>query len=160
MITSKPVTYVYDDNTRHRCFVCKTPRPDALIVNNWNSYHVCVDGGLIRYGYHNSIQYFKCSQRRCDSMVFDNTDLWFVELKMNTTSIIDVQLWEDLKDGMRQLKEFIIDLRCKMAHKRTPLHRYFRLSHQHCTVCMKTYPAMSVQRNNHLEEFRLETGIL
>jgi len=154
-----PVTYVYDDNTSHCCFVCKTPRPDALVVNNWNAYHVCVDGGLIRFGYHNSIPNFKCSQRRCDSMIFDNRNIWFVEFKMNTTSILDVQLWEDLKDGMKQLKGFILDLRCKMAHKCTPLHRYFRLSHQHCTVCMQKYPIMNTKRNTYLEKFRIETGI-
>lgn len=154
-----PVTYVYDDTTSHRCFVCKTPRQDALAVNNWNAYHVCVDGGLIRFGYHNTIPDFKCSQDRCDSMVFDNSDLWFVEFKMNVTSDLDDQLWKELKKGIDQLKGFIFDFRCKMARKRTPLHRYFRLSHQHCTVCMKTYPAMSVQRNNQLEDFRLETGI-
>lgn len=154
-----PVTYVYDDNTRHCCFVCKTPRLDALVVNNWNAYHVCVDGGLIRFGCRNYMCDYKYPQGRCDSMVFDSNDLWFVEFKMNTTSTLDDQLWEDLKDGMGQLKDFIYNFRCKMAHKRTPLHRYFRLCHQHCTVCMKTYPAMSVQRNNHLEEFRLETGL-
>ena len=137
----------------------KTPRPDALVVNNWSAYHVCVDGGLIRFGCRNYMCDYKYPQGRCDSMVFDSNDLWFVEFKMNTTSTLDDHLWEDLKDGMGQLKDFIYNFRCKMAHKRTPLHRYFRLSHQHCTVCMKTYPAMSVQRNNHLEEFRLETGI-
>lgn len=45
-----PLTYVYDDQTQHRCFVCKTLRTDALAVNNWNAYHICVDGGLIRFG--------------------------------------------------------------------------------------------------------------
>lgn len=154
-----PVAYVYDDNTVHRSFVCKTYRPDALAVNNWNAFHVCVDGGLIRFGYHNTIPYYKCSQERCDSMVFDDRDLWLVEFKMNTTSNLDIQLWNDLKKGMNQLKCFIFDLRGKMAGKRTPLHRYYLLSHQHCTICMKNYPKMSPTRNNHLEHFRLETGI-
>lgn len=154
-----PVTYIYDDNTCHRCFVCMTPRPDALAVNNWNAYHVCVDGGLIRFAYHNTIPDFKCSQNRCDSLVFDNSDLWYVEFKMNVPSVLDDQLWKELKKGIDQLKGFIFDLRCKMAKKRTPLHLYFCLSNQHCTVCMKKYPAMSVQRNNYLEAFRVETGI-
>ena len=154
-----PVTYVYDDNTCHRCFVSKILRPDALTVINWNAYHVCVDGGLVRHGYHNTIPYFKCSKERCDSLVFDNSDLWFVEFKMNVTSALDDQLWKELKKGIDQLKGFIFDLRCKMDHKRTPLYRYFSEYHQHCTVCMKAYPAMSVQRNNYLESFRVETGI-
>lgn len=152
-------TYVYDDPNSHRCLICKIARPDALVVKNWKAYHVCVDGGLIRYGYHNSIPNFRCSRRRCDSIVFDERDLWFVELKMNTTSILDVHLWEDLKDGMKQLKGFIFDLRNKMACKRTPLHGFFSLSHQHCTVCMRSYPLMSTVRNTYLEEFRMETGI-
>jgi hypothetical protein len=157
-ITS-PVTYVYDDNTSHRCFVCKTARPDALTVKNWNAYHVCVDGGLIRFGCRNYMFNFQYPQGRCDSMVFDNRDLWFVEFKMNTTTILDDQLWNDLKDGMQQIREFIHNLRSKMAHKRTPLHKYFRLSHQHCTVCMRCYPRMNTKRNTYLEEFRIETGI-
>lgn len=154
-----PVSYAYDDNTCHRCFVSKTFRPDALVINNWSAYHVCVDGGLIRFGYHNTIPNFKCSQRRCDSMIFDNRNIWFVEFKMNATSILDLKLWEDLKDGMEQLKGFILDLRYKMAHKRTPLHRYFHLSNQHCTVCMHKYPLMNTKRNTYLEKFRTETGI-
>lgn len=154
-----PISYVYDDFSRHRCFVCKTFRTDALTVKKWNCYHICVDGGLIRYGYHNSIPSFRCSEKCCDSIIFDNRDLWFVEFKMNTTSTLDGQLWKDLQEGIKQLKSFIFDLRCKMAHKRIPLHRYFRLSHQHCTVCMKSYPLMNTKRNTYLENFRIETGI-
>jgi len=154
-----PVAYIYDDKARHRCLVCKTPRLDSLAINNWQAYHVCVDGGLIRFGYHNTIPSFLCSQRRCDSIVFDNRDIWFVEFKMNTTSPIDIQLWNEMKDGMKQLKGFIFDLRCKMAHKRTPLHCYYRLCHQHCTVCMRRYPLMNTKRNTYLEEYRIETGV-
>jgi len=154
-----PVTYVYDDNVRHRCCVCKTFRPDALAVNNWNAYHVCLDGGLIRFGYHNTIPTYKCSQDRCDCLIFDDSDLWFVELKMNTTSGLDAQLWKEFKKGMAQLKGSILDLRNKMARKRTPLQCYYCLSHQHSTVCMHRYPLMNTTRNSYLESFRLETGI-
>lgn len=156
---TSPVSYIYDDKIRHRCFVCNTPRPDALKVNNWNAYHVCVDGGLIRFGCRNYMNDFSYPQGRCDSLVFDNSDLWFVEFKMNATTAIDDYLWNDLKDGMQQLRDFISNLRCKMAQKRTPLHRYYSINHQHCTVCMKAYPRMSVKRNNTLEAFRLDTGI-
>ena len=154
-----PVTYVYDDQTQHRCLVCKTTRPDALAVNNWNAYHICVDGGLIRYRFTNYMFDYKYPQGRCDSIIFDIRDLWFVEFKMNTTTSLDDRLWKDMKEGMQQLKDFIYNLRCKMAKKHTPLHRYFKVNHQHCIICMKTYPRMNVSRNNHLEKFRQETGI-
>ena len=160
-----PVTYVYDDQTKHRCLVCKTPRPGALAVIDRFAYHICVDGGLIRYG--SRVYMFdpidkidtNYPQGRCDSIVFDKQDLWFVEFKMNSTTTLDAQQWEDLKDGMKQLKGFIFNLRCKMGLKRTPLHRYYKLKHQHCIVCMKTYPRMNVLRNNYLEKFRQETGL-
>ena len=156
---SPPVSYVYDDQTEHRCLVCKTSRPDALAVINWLAYHICVDGGLIRYGCRNYMSDFKYPQGRCDSIVFDRNDLWFVEFKMNVTSVLDDQLWKDFCDGMMQLGGFIYNLRCKMAKKRTPLYRYFNVNHQHCTICMNKYPKMSASRNNHLEHFRLKTGI-
>jgi len=154
-----PVSFVYDDITKHRCFVCKKPRPDALSVINWFAYHICVDGGLIRFGCRKYMSDFNYPQGRCDSIVFDRKDLWFVEFKMNATSVLDDQLWEDYKDGMMQLEGFIYNLRCKMAMKRTPLNRYFKISHQHCTICMNQYPLMNSSRNNHLEHFRLKTGI-
>lgn len=154
-----PVAYIYDDNAIHRSYVCKSYRPDTLSVNNWLSWHICVDGGLIRYGCRNYMFNFKYPQGRCDSIIFDSKDLWFVEFKMNTTSNMDAQLWDDLKDGMDQLKDFIVNLRCKMGQKQTPLHCYYSEYHQHCTVCMKQYPRMSNQRNNQLEIFRIRTGI-
>ena len=69
-----PVTYVYDDNTRHCCFVCKTPRPDALVVNNWNAYHVCVDGGLIRFGCRNYMCDYKYYEYYTISSKFSPSD--------------------------------------------------------------------------------------
>ncbi len=78
---------------------------------------------------------------------------------MNTTTSLDDQLWKDMKKGMQQLQEFIYNLRCKMTKKHTPLSHYFKVSHQHCTICMNSYPKMSASRNNHLEHFRMETGI-
>ena len=92
-------------------------------------------------------------------MLFDDKDLWFVEFKMNTTTDLDDQLWKELTEGMQQLKGFIFDLRCKMAHKRTPLQCYYRLCHQHSTVCMRRYPLMNTTRNTHLEKYRIETGV-
>ncbi len=154
-----PVSYVYDDQNKHRCLVCKTPRPDALAVINWFAYHICVDGGLIRFGCRNYMSDFNYPQGRCDSIVFDRNDLWFVEFKMNVTSVLDDQLWSDFSAGMMQLCGFINNLRYKMAKKHTPLHRYFKVNHQHCTICMNSYPKMNPSRNNHLEYFRLETGI-
>lgn len=154
-----PVTFIYDDRTRHRCFACKMSRPDALALNNFFAYHICVDGGLIRYGCTNYMHDSKYPRGRCDSLIFNQKDLWFVEFKMNTTTLMDEQLWNDMKDGMKQLKGFIYNLRCKMSMKRTPLYRYFKLNHQHCLICMNKYPKMSTSRNNHLEEFRLDTGI-
>lgn len=154
-----PVSYVYDDQTKHRCYICKTPRPDALAVSNWRANHICVDGGLIRYGFPNYMFNDKYPHGRCDSIIFDMHDLWFVEFKMNTTTSLDAQLWEDMKVGMQQLRDFIYNLRCKMSKKRTPLNHYFKIGHQHCTICMNRYPKMSLSRNNHLERFRLETGI-
>lgn len=154
-----PVAYIYDDNAIHRSYVCQSYRPDTLSVNNWLSWHICVDGGLIRYGCRNYMFNFKYPQGRCDSIIIDSKDLWFVEFKMNTTSNMDAQLWDDLKYGMNQLMDFIVNLRCKMGQKQTPLHRYYSEYHQHCTVCMKQYPRMSNQRNNQLEIFRIRTGI-
>lgn len=154
-----PAAYIYDDTTRHRSLVNLVSRPEALVVKNWRANHVCVDGGLIRYGFTNYMFDANCPKGRCDSMVFDHRDLWFVEFKMNATSLLDDQLWEDLKVGMQQLKDFIFNLRCKMDRKRTPLHRYFKNSHQHCTVCMRRYPRMNPSRQNHLEHFRQDTGI-
>lgn len=154
-----PLSYIYDDVASHRCVVCSTLRTDALLVNNWSSYHICVDGGLIRFGCRNYMNDYRYPQGRCDSMVFDGKDMWFVEFKMNTTSVLDDQMWDDLKDGMGQLRDYICNLRCKMAKKRTPLHKYFKVCHQHCTVCMKTYPRMNPSRQNYLEHFRIETGI-
>ena len=98
-------------------------------------------------------------QGRCDSMLFDSNDLWFVEFKMNTTTVLDDQLWKDFHEGMNQIKDFVQNLRCKMARKRTPLHRYYTLSHQHCAICMTSYPRMNTRRNNQLEAFRVATGI-
>ena len=100
-----------------------------------------------------------CPKGRCDSIVFDRRDLWFVEFKMNTTSVLDKQLWSDLSVGMKQIKDFVKNLRHKMDRKHTPLNRYFGITHQHCTVCMINYPSMSIQRNNELEKFRKEMGI-
>ena len=34
-----PVAYIYDDKSRHRCLVCKTPRLDSLAINNWQAYY-------------------------------------------------------------------------------------------------------------------------
>lgn len=157
--TTPPVSYVYDDQTKHRCLICKTPRPDALAVSNWNANHICVDGGLIRYGATYYMFNDKYPRGRCDSIIFDKYDLWFVEFKMNTTTSLDEQLWKDMKVGMQQLKDFIYNLRCKMSKKRTPLNHYFKVGHQHCTICMNRYPKMSPSRNNQLEHFRMETGI-
>jgi len=154
-----PVSYVYDDLLYHRSFACLTPRSDALVVKNWLACHVCVDGGLIRYRFTNYMHDWRYPQGRCDSLIFDKKDLWFVEFKMNTTTSLDDQLWKDMKGGMTQLKDFIYNLRYMMDKKRTPLYRYFRLSHQHCVICMNKYPKMSTSRNNHLENFRLATGM-
>lgn len=154
-----PIAYIYDDKEIHRSCVYKAHRPDTLSANNWAAWHICVDGGLIRYGCRNYMFSFKYPQGRCDSIVFDRRELWFVEFKMNATSNLDVQLWNDLKDGMNQLMDFILNLRCKMGKKQTPLHRYYSEYHQHCTVCMNRYPRMSNQRNNQLEIFRIRTGI-
>lgn len=158
-----PVAYVIDDLLKHRSFVCKKYQADALTVNEWKAWHICVDGGLIRYGARNYMGDFRFPQGRCDSIVFDRNDLWFIEFKMETTSILDKQLWSDMKAGMEQLSDFIMNLRYKMAEKRTPLERFYCISddvsHQHCTICMKHYPTMSVLRNNELEKFRMETGI-
>mgnify|MGYP007092175631 CR=1 FL=1 len=154
-----PVTYIYDDKVEHRCYVCDTPRPDALEVRGWTAWHICVDGGLIRYGKTNYMDDVTCPKGRCDSIVFDRRDLWFVEFKVNTTSVLDKQLWSDLSDGMKQIKGFVKNLRQKMDRKRTPLNKYFSITHQHCTVCMIKYPSMSIQRNNELERFRKEVGI-
>ena len=153
------VAYIYDDNAIHRSYVCKGYRPDTLSVNNWSAWHICVDGGLIRYGSRNYMFSFKYPQGRCDSIIFDSKDLWFIEFKMNTTTHLDGQLWADFSDGMVQLKDFILNLRRKMVKKHTPLHRYYGENHQHCTICMNSYPNMSLQRNNQLESFRIETGI-
>ena len=155
----QPIAYVYDDRLKHRCYVCTTPRVDALQVKNWPAWHICVDGGLIRFGYRNYMSNNKKPRGRCDSIIFDSKDLWFIELKMNTTTHLDGQLWKDFSDGMEQLKGFIMNLRCKMDKKHTPLHRYYSEYHQHCTICMNSYPNMSLQRNNQLESFRIETGI-
>ena len=40
-----PVTYIYDDKVEHRCYVCDTPRSDALEIRGWKASHICVDGG-------------------------------------------------------------------------------------------------------------------
>lgn len=154
-----PIAYIYDDVVRHRCLVCGTPRVDALKVQGWRAWHICVDGGLIRYRYPNYMGSFKYPQGRCDSIVFDRHNIWFVEFKMNTTTILDKQLWADMKKGMDQIAEFVQNLRLKMAWKHTPLNKFFGINHQHCTVCMVNYPAMSIQRNNELEKFREKTGI-
>lgn len=154
-----PVGYIYDDQVNHCCFVSSSSRSDALSVHNWLAWHICVDGGLIRYGCRNYMGDYNYPQGRCDSIVFDNKNLWFVEMKMDTTTSLDSQLWRDLKNGMGQLKDFILNLRIKMAAKHTPLHRYYSVTHQNCTVCMKRYPIMNTSRNNHLEAFRLATGI-
>ena len=154
-----PVAYIYDDQVAHRCFVCSTSRLDALSIHNWQAWHICVDGGLIRYGCRNYMGDFQYPQGRCDSLVFDNKDLWFVEMKMNTTTSLDTQLWDNLASGMGQLKDFIFNLRVKLAAKHTPLQRYYSIAHQNCTVCMKRYPMMNTSRNNQLEDFRLSTGI-
>ena len=160
---TSPVCYVYDDLNAHRCYVCKKMRVDALAVNGWNAWHICVDGGLIRYGCRNYMEDFRFPQGRCDSILFDMKDLWFIEFKMDTSSLLDSVLWADMSNGMRQLSDFICNLRCKMAKKRTPLERYYSIKaevkHQHCTICMRKYPAMNVFRNNELEKFRLKTGL-
>lgn len=154
-----PVAYIYDDGVKHRCYVCKSTRSDALKVRDWRAWHICVDGGLIRYGKTNYMDDVTCPKGRCDSIVFDRHDIWFVEFKMNTTSVLDNQLWGDLKDGMKQINEFAYNLCKKMAAKRTPLSRYYGHGHLYGTVCMVNYPAMSIQRNNELEKFREKTGI-
>lgn len=154
-----PVCYIYDDLDDHRCYVCRNRKTDSLTVRGWNAYHICVDGGLIRFGCRNYMGDYRFPQGRCDSMVFDRDDLWFVEFKLNATTTQDKQLWADLKDGMSQLSGFLYNLRYKMAKKRTPLERYYSLNHQHCTVCMKEYPKMTVSRNNEFERFRLKTGL-
>lgn len=154
-----PVAYIYDDDCRHRCFVSKIYNPKALAVVDWKAFHVCVDGGLIRYGCKSYMPWSHFSKKRCDSMVFDDKDLWFIEFKMNTTTCLDNQLWNNFKDGIQQLRDFICNFRCKMLRKRTPLHRYYSLNHQHCTICMERYPLMNTARNTYLEQFRIETGI-
>lgn len=156
---SRPVGYVYDDAVLHRSLVSRVSRPDALTVNNWDAYHVCVDGGLIRFGCRNYMSSNQYPQGRCDSIIFDRNDLWFIEFKMNTTSGLDGQLWKDVKDGMSQLKDFIHNLRRKMSSKRNPLKYYYKVRHQHCTVSMTAYPRMNPSRQNHLEDFRIDTGI-
>lgn len=158
-----PVCYIYDDLKDHRCHVCKTPKADALTVSGWQAYHICVDGGLIRYGCRNYMWDFRFPQGRCDSIVFNRNDLWFIELKMNTTSMLDNMLWKEMLEGMKQLSGFIYNLRYKMSKKHTPLERYYSVgedvNHQHCTICMKKYPTMNPTRNNQLEKFRLQTKL-
>ncbi len=151
--------YIYDDPSLHLSIASKSPRTDALVVHKWDAFHVCVDGGLIRYGCRSYMPDFGFPQGRCDSLVFDSKDLWFVELKMNATSVLDTQKWANLSDGMGQLKDFILNLRSKMAAKRTPLHHFYSVVNQHCTVSMRSYPTMNVSRNNTLERFRIESGI-
>lgn len=154
-----PIGYVYDDVALHRSFVSKVARADSLEVRGWQCYHICVDGGLIRYAARNYMGDYNYPTGRCDSIIFDRKELWFVEFKMNTTSLLDGQLWSDMSGGMQQLADFIFNLRVKMGEKQTPLHRYYSAFHQHCTLCMNKYPKMNASRNTRLEKFRKETGI-
>lgn len=154
-----PAGYIYDDKAKHKSFVCNTANMQTVTIQNWLSHHLCVDGGLIRYGKRNYMEGQTIRFGRCDSIVFDNNDLWFIELKMDVTSTLDIQLWRELKGGMRQISDFMFNIRFKMSKKRTPLEKYFTLYHQHCAVCMKTYPKMNTARNNYLENFRIETGV-
>lgn len=156
--------YVYDDKTLKQTIMTNFnnfPHISLQLSNplNYEVKHICVDGGLIAYGLFDYVG-DGLPHGRNDCIVFTNTELLLIELKMDVLEdSLDKTRWGRYKEAMLQISDFYLYLLNCLDKIEKPMDRFFIHSKIHPIVCMKNPPKASAQRNNEKEKFRIKTRL-
>lgn len=162
--SEKEYLFVYDDSVSRRTYMQEdnTNLAKSMQIVNLNRYkvsHICIDGGLIKYGLYDYVG-DGLSHGRNDCMVYTDAELLLIELKMDVDEeSMDKTRWGRYSDAMHQISDFYLYLKKKMDEKGHPIDMYYTQSSIHPIVCMKNPPKLSAQRNNEKEKFRIKTQL-
>lgn len=150
--STETLLYAYDDSVAGRTFMTTDDdhKSIALQIDNPNGgeiVHICIDGGIAEYGLEN-YQGDGQVHERCDCMVFSDTLLRFVELKMNMTSTLDKTVWRNCSDAMRAIRDFVMYFYKVFEQHGDSLWNYYPMSAASAIVCIKQTPSMVSKRNS------------
>jgi hypothetical protein len=156
--------YVYDDKFLKQTFMSSNntfsnKSMQLLNPSNHKVKHICVDGGLIKHGL---FDYVGDGLRhgRNDCMVFTDTELLIIELKMDVSEeSLDKTRWGRYSEAMSQISDFYMYLLNRLEEIKSPMNLFFIQSAIHPIICMKNPPKASAQRNNEKEKFRVKTKL-
>lgn len=120
--------------------------------------HIAIDKDFVTSHYYNHLTE---NQGRPDSLLFSETDIVFLELKMNVTSAVDDKRWKKIGEGMEQLKPFLLYFRNGFEVQNDKVSKYFPAQNIHAVISQSFYPRIlpNSQRNKNLEKFKTETGL-
>ena len=160
--------YAYDCKSSKRTFftASDTNKDKSLIIINKRNneiIHICIDGGIIKYGLEDYVG-DGITRGRCDCMIFDDNKLLLVEFKMDVEPLTrDKTLWKNYSHAMKQIKDFFIYLKASFLQKGNELHKFYSDDNIIPIICMKynqnVHHRRNVQRNNEKEKFRQETQL-
>lgn len=157
--------YVYDDNIEHKTFMVNTKVDNSFEIENKLAEvsHICIDGDFIEFG-KQDYSGNGYSQKRPDSMVFNDIELLIVELKSNVTfDTEDKTKWGEFSNGLKKMSDFWNFLIKGFVDNQDDIKNYYNLDNIKPIICMSFYPSFERRRNsqrfNQIEKFRIETGL-
>lgn len=158
--------YAYDCSSSRRTFLVESDanKDKSLKITNKRGceiIHICIDGGIIRYGLEDYVG-DGVPRGRCDCMIFNNNKLLLVEFKMDVEpSTKDKTLWKNFSHAMTQIKDFFLYLKASLQQGGEDISTFYSNDNIIPIICMKygpnIHPKRNVQRNNEKEKFRVET---
>ncbi len=160
--------YAYDCSSSRRTFLVESDanKDKSLKIINKRGceiIHICIDGGIIRYGLEDYVG-DGVPRGRCDCMIFNNNELLLVEFKMDVEpSTKDKTLWKNFSHAMTQIKDFFLYLKASLQQGGEDISTFYSNDNIIPIICMKygpnIHPKRNVQRNNEKEKFRVETQL-
>ena len=123
--------YAYDCSSSRRTFLVESDanKDKSLKITNKRGceiIHICIDGGIIRYGLEDYVG-DGVPRGRCDCMIFNNNKLLLVEFKMDVEpSTKDKTLWKNFSHAMTQIKDFFLSIYFNRKRGRTNSSEIFK----------------------------------
>lgn len=159
--------YGYDVKAEERTYMTDSilDKDKGLVVSNPLSkelHHVCVDGGLVKYGLYDYVGDGE-PHGRFDSILYTEEKVLFVEYKMESTSDKDKTKWARFSDGMNQIADYFVHMLLLIQLKSDDFWNYYSKENVIPFICMSNIPNMNprvnAQRFAEMEKFRLRTGL-